>query len=125
MIGDGDGEGCYARIDLYLFRICIWLPFCLTSRNPCCENFADFAAGQPSQFRQQQAPIVCLVFLMLHSRNFRVMLDFNGRFWFKVDKETQNFALRSILKEHLYCFLQVFLRLIDSFPLACNSKSSQ
>ena len=49
------------------------------------------------------------------------MLDFNGRLWFKGSKETQNFALRSILKEHLYCFLQVFLRLIDSFPLACNS----
>ena len=67
-------------------------------------------------------PLCALFFRVLHNRNFRLMLDFNGRFRFKRGKETQNFALRSILKEHLYRFLQVFLRLNDGFPLARNSQ---
>ena len=66
-------------------------------------------------------PLCALLFLVLHNREFRVVLDFNGRFWFKVGKETQNLTLRSILKEHLYCFFQVPLRLIDRFRLANNS----
>ena len=79
-------------------RICIWLPFCLTSRNPCCEIILQTSRPDSRlSLGNNKLPLCVLFFLMLHSRNFRVMLDFNGEILVKVDKETQNFALRSVL----------------------------
>lgn len=67
-------------------------------------------------------PLPASFFLVLQGRHLWMVSDFNGRLWLKKDMVTQNFALRSILKKHLCCFSQVFLRLIDSFPLVCDSQ---
>ena len=104
------------------FYILTWLPLFLTSRNPFREKIL-----QPSRpdshlnLAYNYLPLCALSLLMLHNRNLRVMLNSGRQFRLKRGKVTHYFAVRSILKEHLYCFLQIPLCLNDGFPLACNS----